>query len=682
MSKLHRTGRSRWSPRIAHRLTVLAACVAAVAVVALPAAAAPVTTVSEGGYSFVNYQLGDLPAEYCPDPNSPCNNWAAEPAIRADNFGNFFGVSENGITSGTEAWKSIDGGLHYVHLQSPNQLSIPSGGAAESGISPAGGDTDLATATAKNSFGIYNVYVASLEAISTEVSTSTDGGHTWTNNNLAGKFPGEDREWIAADGANKVCISYLSAAGVLVPTAGLHVECSYDAGTTFTQTGDAVELANADARVGMRSGNLAIDQQSNTSDPARNNDIVYATFVSGTVADATNPNPTGFHIVWMGVSLDGGRTFTDHQVYNDPDPTHDYSHNFTNVAVDKAGNVYSFFSDDHYVYYKYSTDHGTTWKPGGPSGAPIRISRTPANTAIFPWGTAGDAGKVDLVYYGTSYYGPEHPDNYPANVLWYVYFAQNLHATTAGSTWTQVRASPVNHRGAVCEGGVGCTGNRDLYDDFGVAARPSTGLASIIYSDDQRDQYNPNVTNPSHPTRCSTPADDNTSNCNHTSIATQTRGPGIFGTGTPPGGGGGGGGGGKCDRSSDSDKAERDAVDDINRQRAAAFLPPVTENNSMSDEARHHSCDEREHGDLSKRGSDGSLPADRISAAGVSFTTASENLGLATGATAGAALATINSNLVNDATSKANMLNPFATQVGVGVVYLDGVMWLTADLVG
>lgn len=32
--------------------------------------------------------------------------------------------------------------------------------------------------------------------------------------------------------------------------------------------------------------------------------------------------------------------------------------------------------------------------------------------------------------------------------------------------------------------GLGCTGNRDLYDDFGIAVNPLTGLASIVYSDE------------------------------------------------------------------------------------------------------------------------------------------------------------------------------------------------------
>jgi hypothetical protein len=485
-------------------------------------AAPPVTTIN----GFLNYQLGALPNETCPNSTSSCQNFASEPAIRSDKLGNFYGVSENGLSSGTEAWKSVDGGLHYTHLASPNQVSNPTTG-TESGVSPAGGDTDIATASVPNSNGLYNVYVSSLGGVNTDVSTSKDGGHSWTQNLLSGKFPGQDREWIAADGQNKVCISYISAAGIVLPEAGLHVECSYNAGSTFTQVSDAIDLLNPGPRLGLKIGNLMIDQHSNTGDPARNDDIIYQTFSSQTAADQTNPNPTGNHIVWMAVSLDGGKHFKNYQVYNHPDITVDYGHQFVNVSVDRAGNVYSFFSDNHNLFFMFSTDHGQTWH-GKADGTPIQVNAPPSNTAIFPWSAAGDAGKVDVVWYGTSVYQPGGTESYPyPTTQWYVYFGQNLHATTIGSTFSQVQASPVVHLGGVCQGGVGCIGNqqsnRDLYDDFGVAVRPTTGLASIIYSDDQADQYKSGCT------------PNNTGTCDHTSIATQT-------TGTPITGGGGGGG--------------------------------------------------------------------------------------------------------------------------------------------
>jgi hypothetical protein len=151
------------------------------------------------------------------------------------------------------------------------------------------------------------------------------------------------------------------------------------------------------------------------------------------------------------------------------------------------------------------------------------VNKPPSNTAIFPWSTAGKPGALDVVWYGTDYFASGiPPDKYPPGAAWYVYFAQNLQAATIGSSFTQVVATPVIHYGGVCEGGVSCTGNRDLYDDFGVAASPVTGLASIIYSDDQ---YTNTPAEPAQP-GC-TPARNNSIFCDRTNIATQTSGPGI-----------------------------------------------------------------------------------------------------------------------------------------------------------
>ena len=50
---------------------------------------------------------------------------------------------------------------------------------------------------------------------------------------------------------------------------------------------------------------------------------------------------------------------------------------------------------------------------------------TASGTQIFPWSTAGDPGKLDVVYYQTPYYdGVNTPDNYPSSAAWTVGFAQ------------------------------------------------------------------------------------------------------------------------------------------------------------------------------------------------------------------------------------------------------------------
>lgn len=330
-------------------------------------------------------------------------------------------------------------------------------------------------------------------------------GKTWSLNPVTA-LPIDDRPWTAATGASTVCISYLSAPGVLLPQAGLHVQCSSDAGATFPQLADAYDTSatGTGCRTASRTGNLAFDPS--------NGNYLYQIAACQTTADATNPNPTANHVVVMAVSSDGGKTFTDHVVYANPDSSVSYDNNFPNVAVDRSGNVYAVYSDDHNVFYSFSTDHGNTWH------GPYQVST--AGTNIYPWTAAGAGGKIDIVYYSTPYYDPvTGPGGYPNTAQWTVSFSQNTRANVVGSTFTTSTATPVVHLGGVCQGGVACTGNRDLYDDFGVAASPTTGFASIVYS---IDQYTSDPSNPPNP-NC-TPAGANTASCDHTAIATQVAG--------------------------------------------------------------------------------------------------------------------------------------------------------------
>lgn len=437
-------------------------------------------TLSGGRFGFVNFELGAAPGTVCPGA-SGCSNGASEPQIRADDAGIFYVSSEMGLGAGTLAWRSIDGGLHYKALESPNQISQTAGG-----VAPGGGDTDLATAPDLNGSGRHNLYVASLSLANVTVSTSQDGGNTWSKNVLSATVPGDDREWIAADQGTKVCVSYHDAA-----TFNIDVNCSFDAGASFTQVGTAIDPEHLYLIDENEIGNLTIDPSSH---------VVYQAF-SGIANASEAALPGNYHAVWIGVSRDGGQTFTDYTVYINQDISVNYGHQFVNVSVDRAGTVYMVYSDDHNLYYSFSTDHGVTWT------GPFLVNATPSATAIMPWSVACAPGELDVVWYGTSYYdSAAAPGGYPASAAWYVFFSQNRDAASAGSSFTQVRATPVVHYGGVCEGGVSCTGNRDLYDDFGVAVSPETGDASITYSDDQP---------------------GNSASDDHTAIATQTGGPSV-----------------------------------------------------------------------------------------------------------------------------------------------------------
>src|SRR5213076_2594332 len=153
------------------------------------------------------------------------------------------------------------------------------------------------------------------------VSTSQDGGKTWSKNVLSATIPGDDREWIAADQASKVCISYHD-----IVTFNIDVNCSFDAGATFTQLGSAIDVAHAFLIDDNEIGNLAIDPR---------NHVIYQVF-SG-IANATEALlPSSFHAVWIAVSPDGGQTFTDKPVYVNPNTSVSYGHQFVNVSVDRA----------------------------------------------------------------------------------------------------------------------------------------------------------------------------------------------------------------------------------------------------------------------------------------------------------------------------------------------------------
>ena len=499
-------------------------------------AASPATTTT--ATTFTNFEPAGLKTfgleegggsvgTKCPGAGpSQCYNVAGEPAIRADEQGNFYAASENGLGAGTEAWKSTDGGLHYVTLPSPDAASTGN----DSGVEPGGGDVDVAVGDDTNSAGFVPLHVASLNLANVDVSNSQDGGNTFMLQPAAAKMIGDDREWIAADdshqsplnvpleGGDKVCISYHDT------VQNISVDCDYNGGIAFPQHSSAIDTAHAPYLVANNEiGNLAIARDTFEGDATKGDHNLYQIFsgpqnLAGDTACGTGG--TCYNVVYMGVSTDGGVTFTDHVVHLERNIHISYGHQFTNVSVDRRGNVYAVYSDDHNIYYSYSTNEGTTWSKA------VRVNHTPANTAIFPWSVAGNNGALDVVYYGTSHSPApgETPDTYPATASWHVYYGQNLHATTAGSAFTQVAASPINHYGGVCESGVGCTGNRDLYDDFGVAASPTTGLASIVYTDDQYRANN--VNNPNSPS-C-TLATTNTGSCVHTAFATQLSGTGIY----------------------------------------------------------------------------------------------------------------------------------------------------------
>lgn len=303
--------------------------------------------------------------------------------------------------------------------------------------------------------GTYRIYVSSLNLASVNVATSTDNGKTFSQVPVVEGLPGDDREWIAANGPSTALLSYHD-----VTTSNIDVLRSDDGGTTFVQTSRVIPDTDYKAQ-NNELGNLVIDHD-NTTGAAAGQFWAYQSFVAPSSSSGST-----YDEAFLGVSNDGGATWVDKPI---PCTTqfgsNGLDHNFPNVSVAPNGTLFYAVSNDKAVYVAMSTDHGDTWTCSGPVSSTSR--------AIYPWLAATDNG-VDLVYYGATGSG--------SSQLWSVYFAQTL--TQAVSGWSTTKVVDV-HQGQACEGGISCTGGRQLLDDFGVDTDQS-GWAHIAYSHDSPD---------------------------------------------------------------------------------------------------------------------------------------------------------------------------------------------------
>ncbi|TVT61653.1 exo-alpha-sialidase [Amycolatopsis rhizosphaerae] len=298
--------------------------------------------------------------------------------------------------------------------------------------------------------------MASLNLGSVNVAVSNDDGATFTQTPVQAGLPLDDREWIAAYGADTSLLSYHDIA-----TTNIDILRSDNGGGLYTQI--ARVIPDTDYKAGNNElGNLAIDHRNPA--PVAGGFWAYQSFVAPSVMGGTTKDEA-----FLGVSADGGHTWTDKPI---PCSTafgrNGLNHQFPNVSVAPDGTLYYAVSNDDAVYVAHSADHGDSWDCSGP------VSVTKA--AVMPWLAATSNG-VDLVYYGT-------PDTVQAGTTdtrtWSVYFAQTGQGGSSG--WSTSQVVPV-HQGAVCDGGITCSSGRQLLDDFGIDT-DQNGLAHIAYTMD------------------------------------------------------------------------------------------------------------------------------------------------------------------------------------------------------
>lgn len=379
------------------------------------------------------------------ESTNPSAHQDVEPQIVSDASGTLYVGSIRGVPAGTDVWRSDDSGRNWTYLGQPTVVD----GTSDVG----GGDVAMAVGDPYGS-SPGNVYVSTLWLGSLYFATSADGGRSWTTVNPVSSLPFTpvDRQWLATDGTGTVYQSFHD-----VETSNIDVIVSTDGGLTWLPRTPATEPKPLVAAAGNELGNLVFD-----GDAGR----LYQIWAAPSSATGSTKDT-----VYMSASADGGSSWTVSPVYTDAGTSLD--HIFPIVTVDRAGTVYAVWSDDTDVFYAASGDFGTTWTDA------CRVNTgDDTNTAIFPWASGGADGVLDVTFYGTT-----ASSNQSTDAKWRVYWTQVTDAL-GSPTRAQVEASDhVIHTGAVCEGGTGCSGNRQLADVFDMTLDPD-GDAHVAFTDD------------------------------------------------------------------------------------------------------------------------------------------------------------------------------------------------------
>ena len=372
--------------------------------------------------------------------------------------------------SGDLVWYSDDNGKTWVFVTGPGGVGSPT--------IVGGGDSDVVTGPGPE------VYLTGLTLLNVTLAASCNNGQNFASNPISNVGTVEDRQWI--DGYEdrlkplagpEFLLNYGGVAErrmwvhqVAAPCAGPVPASEPVAGPRFDVSGPECVFAIFDPNCYQWPGNIAVDENTgdvyithNTfgnDDPPHNDDVIVARWDQAAARPATQADVHKFVAA------------------NDRPDTFD---SFTVVAVDRASNVYVVWTERRPekqttdTMLAVSKNRGQTWS------APIKVNRGP-QTTTFPWIVAGNAGKIDIVYYGTNEKGPS-PEEVPQTSKWRVWMAQSLNALDPRPTFKENPATGFMHRGSICTSGTGCPpGTRDLLDFFQVDV-DAQGMANIAYTD-------------------------------------------------------------------------------------------------------------------------------------------------------------------------------------------------------
>jgi len=479
--------------------------------------------IAVGAIAMAIPTIAALPARAAP-PATPTFNpnlllagsqGAGEPSIKTDSHGTHFVIGPTGFpTGGCHAFRvSHDGSTsHDIGFPDHNV----GGGDCDWAIGP----QETSATTMPNPATDDNLAYSSLLLSNIVVGKSSDGGSSFTAPNTYGQpIAEDDRMWNVADpqnnaaGLNDDFMTYHD-----LNTDELWQVTSVDGGVTYNTSTNPVivptQLPALQWEASCPAGGCVVggpailngNELGNIVARRTSSGLTLYTIFTTPDSPADNQNGSGQNRVFeaVGTVVDNPVTLTpqsitwnDYEIWRDPVGTID-TKIFPVTAVDASGNVYALWSDAKHIFERSSAD-GVHWgctMAGVTTGNCDTFSSSPQqidalaggaytadgdNTAIMPWVAAGANGGVDVVWYGA--HGGAGGNENDANNIWNVYFAQTIDGF---NTWTVVKASDHDiHKGVLCTGGTGCTGNaRILLDFFQVDIDPSNGAADIAYTDD------------------------------------------------------------------------------------------------------------------------------------------------------------------------------------------------------
>lgn len=421
---------------------------------------------------------------------------AGEPDITIGHDGRFYVSAPWGVSTDTSFfWRSEDGGTQFRQIQgapgNQNPYNYRAGGDTEIHAFPPAGPL----APGESSTNPSKLYFDDQDNLDTMTcGYSTDAGRSFTftdpskpgQGEVCGGTVGTDRQWItetrvdptvAANGGRlNHDINYLWFDNVGI------------GGNTLGRSDNGIAYTlGPNNQPGGNPGDIVAN---------RNNGVVYVT------ADIAGG-------AFVGYSADGGATLHPVDVTASQCSGESTGTDFSVLAIDTHGNLYLVFACQNgtnpwRVFFSHTTgfngvNNGTrTVQVAGAAASewstPVPITGPGSafpniRYAVFPWITAGDRGRVDVAFYGTTAATGYDPNSQSA--AWNTYVEQSLDSFS--STSTPVLASVAEgptHLSSICFNGVGCTGtgNRNLLDFFEVT-HDANGMADVVYNDDANTMF-------------------------------------------------------------------------------------------------------------------------------------------------------------------------------------------------